>query len=77
MMSDFDGGPAFPILNAAKVGEVCHTDTESTGLTKREVYAMAALVGILSEERWSPETAAKKVFLYADAMLAENRKGYE
>lgn len=75
-MSDFDGGSAFPGSSVTHPisGRVT---MGAPGLTKREVYAMAALVGILSEERWSPETASKKAFQYADAMLAESRKGYE
>lgn len=44
------------------------------GLTKREVFAMAAMQGLLTNDRWtgdSHESLAKSAILYADALLTE------
>lgn len=48
-----------------------------TGLTKREMFAMAALQGMLAhsgDSRYLPETIASSAMAYADALLAEMDK---
>jgi len=60
-----------------------HVD-ETEGLTKREVFAMAALQGELAAQAsgdgdpygtWTPEGAATRAVNMADALLAELAKG--
>ena len=43
-------------------------------LTLRDVFAIAALQGLLGCEYWSPANGSQKAFEYADAMLAERNK---
>lgn len=53
-------------------------NSETMGLTKREAFAMAAMQGILSNERLQCDKPAKGVALcaiaHADALLAELEK---
>jgi hypothetical protein len=49
----------------------------SDGLTKRDLFAMAALQGILACQGYSkPENAARHAVAYADALLKELGTGY-
>lgn len=61
-------GPAFPIPGSTREYQY--------GLSKRELYAVMALQGRLSDtnSRGSHEEFAKDAFKYADAMLAEGEK---
>ena len=88
-MSNFDGGPAFPRSSVFHPQNVTNrVERGDKGMTKREVYAMAALLG----SKWAEEiegTGTQReaedvlthnavwCFRMADAMLAENRRGYE
>lgn len=79
-MSDKKDEPAFPGKASVFVGgSSAHVASGGTGLTKRELFAMAAMQGILSSSRDifykdrpisnSFEAAALAVH-YADALLA-------
>ncbi len=63
--------PAYPFFN-----DTCKPDVAS-GLTKREVFAKAAMQGLLSKLglEWCPIDVAKWSVDMADAMLAELAKG--
>jgi hypothetical protein len=74
--------PAFPTLtwDQLESGQIVQ-ETESEGLSKREVFAMAAMQGLLAG-RWScpdnvdcsPETIAPLAVKHADALIAELSK---
>lgn len=70
-----DGGPAFPISGNASDEDL---NNRHLGMSKREVYAKAAMHGLLSNPEGasdvSPESWAKYAFDLADAMLAESRR---
>ena len=79
-MATYNDGdnPAFPVAGFTDPnGNVHYPDG---GLTKREVYAMAALIGIIASdtEEWnvlkSPTDAADSAFILADAMLKASTK---
>jgi hypothetical protein len=80
------GGPAFPLNADTAINPV--TDTRgvdiSSGLTKRDYFAAAALTGICANSYtpWSPNIAditdeqiTKAAFDLADAMLAASKSG--
>ena len=74
MMSDKkDGGSAFPLPNPLV----------STGLSKREFYALGALIGAMSimgnpkmdvQKGLDATNLAKSCFEVADAMITESKK---
>jgi len=74
-----DGGPAFPLsANAAinPVTDVYGADI-SSGLTKREYFAAAALTGLLASGNYNEitmEYAATDALGYADALIAASKE---
>lgn len=71
--------PAFPIIEESK-SEGCDGATYMTGtavsfgLTKREMFAMAALQGILAKPEVSMNYAAEDAVKFADELIAELEK---
>ena len=75
--------PAMPVTNIAEshntnTGEqINYISDTSWGLSKREMFAMAAMQGILSNSYWNeygdyaPQDVAKAAAEYTDALLAE------
>lgn len=59
--------PAFPLITQ---GYPCHTVIEA-GLTKREIFAKAAMQGLLSTDEYSNEIIIEQSICIADALLAE------
>lgn len=74
-----DGGPAFPVPGQFfKEGEVAMTTRAVPGMSLRDHFAGQALTGFihwLPGSRDDPSEAAKRSFLFADAMIAEREKG--
>lgn len=68
-----DDLPAMP-SGVLQDGHNCGEYPLHTGLTKREMFAMAAMQGILSTMIMRPEDAAEKAVKYANALLAELEK---
>ena len=69
MSTKDDGGPAFPRT----------APHPQNGMTLRQWYAGMAMQGLLADEGMDVEgfehNAARKAFAYADAMIAEEKKG--
>lgn len=79
-MSNFDGGPAFPVI-----GEHGMKLENDPGMTLRDYFAAAALRGIVASDGFTEASigvseecgatvAAKCAYLFADAMLKERLK---
>jgi len=82
-----DGGPAFPVLETIypDFASPPRLGSRSNGMSKRELYAMAAMQGILANSNINPlshlpdidgatieltDFVALWAYKYADAMLA-------
>lgn len=67
--------PAMPVVikePIARVGITSHYgDVQYAGLTKREMFAMAAMQGILNNGVYTFADCAVDAVQYADALLAE------
>lgn len=61
-MSVNGGEPAFPVMSAA--------EWQGHGMTKREVFAMAALQGILANPQYAPPRRMRLVWMAKDAVEA-------
>ena len=84
-MEDNKNQPAFPVLELKHIGDKLLLDCTATGVNKREMFAMAAMQGILSNH-WcqndfknnivaiGPSEVALQAVGYADALLAELSK---
>jgi hypothetical protein len=82
-----DGGPAFPVLSEARVGDVSRS-TSTPGMSLRDYFAGQALIAFCSCERFvvGMDIAAEKVsvgfkqamaehaYAMADAMLKERAR---
>jgi len=71
-MSKDKSEPAFPLLETGQTGE-------RVGMTKRELYALHAMQGLLSNpevisKQWMVGKVAEMAFIHADAMLLEGAK---
>ena len=67
--------PAMPIIDAeGRCSLFGNENLSASGLTKREMFAMAAMQGILSNPRYTYEQLARHAVNYADALLAELEK---
>ncbi len=82
-MSKIDnGGPAFPLSADNAINPVTngYGQDVSSGLTKRDYFAAAALTGLaarMGTECGFKHEYAKAAFEYADAMIAASRVGEE
>jgi hypothetical protein len=65
--------PAMPIKGycADASGAICGEVVVSQGLTKREMFAMAAMQGLLAKSEYTYVDTATDAVAYADALLAE------
>ena len=81
-----DGGPAYPETIAGTMDGIYSAKDEghSTGMSKREVYAKAAMQGLIAG-RWtdetyseeahkSPKRTARRAIEYADALIEALKK---
>lgn len=69
MASQLGNEPAFPFSQHTEVAQT----TQHTGLTKREIAAIAAMQGVLAGDGtagWSTGDVAKHATACADALLA-------
>jgi hypothetical protein len=75
-----DGGPAFPLSADAAINPVTNVYGAdiSSGLTKRDYFAAAAMTGLAARMGAAcgyKHQYAKAAFEYADAMIAASKTG--
>ena len=81
-MSKDNSKPAFPMpYSTDQHDQPCNTTFAYYGLTKREIFATAALQGLLAgglnafdSQYDMPPYIADRCFMIADAMIAESEK---
>jgi len=72
-----DGGPAYPMVEKIYI-KGKFAEKESDGLTKRDVFAIAAMQGIVANPctaiKCTYEDIADEAYKYADFMLEARKK---